>query len=491
MALFRIEGGKDATVVVPAEIWAQEQFGSVQLGDKRRTRRAVKVAEAMAKDPAGSIPRQNVSWDQIKGAYRLFDSEQATFEAMLDPHWRRTRLSMGEADSSGPTLTRTVLLLQDATTLDYTHRSDCGGLGRFGRGERWEGGQGLWLHNVLAVEPAGEDQTKVLGLAWNKLWARQQPVRTKAATAKERRQGECESVRWIEAVHEIGSAPPGVKYVHVGDREADIYPLYEACRKQKVSFLVRVSKLNRCAVSGHATEPLKLADRPKTNLLQVVESLPTLGKHEVEVPPRHGRKGRRARCRLSGGPVTIYSSRQDSRTARPLCCWAVRVQEIDPPQGATPIDWVLLCDEPVTSRDDAIRLSGWYARRWLIEEYHKCLKTGCRVEDRQLEHADRLSPLIGMLCVLATRLLTLKTNARVTPDAPAIRHVPRQSVDTLARMLKCDASRMTLRTFTHEVAKLGGFIGRRSDGNPGFQTLWHGLQQLDLISYGIRLGRCG
>lgn len=160
-------------------------------------------------------------------------------------------------------------------------------------------------------------------------------------------------------------------------------------------------------------------------------------------------------------------------------------------QYRTPIDWVLLCDEPVTSRDDAIRLSGWYARRWLIEEYHKCLKTGCRVEDRQLEHADRLSPLIGMLCVLATRLLTLKTNARVTPDAPAIRHVPRQSVDTLARMLKCDASRMTLRTFTHEVAKLGGFIGRRSDGNPGFQTLWHGLQQLDLISYGIRLGRCG
>jgi hypothetical protein len=171
------------------------------------------------------------------------------------------------------------------------------------------------------------------------------------------------------------------------------------------------------------------------------------------------------------------------------------VWEVDAPPGVEPIEWILLSDEPVKNLDDAVRLCGWYALRWMVEQFHQCLKSGCKVEARQLEHVDRLEPLIGMSCVLAVRLLQLKNDTRLMPQAPAINHVPRESVKTLARMLRVPADSITLRQFTHEVAKLGGFLGRKSDGEPGWLTLWRGWHELDLITHGLHLaaeeGRCG
>jgi Transposase DNA-binding/Transposase Tn5 dimerisation domain len=476
------------SVVLSAQDWAQEQFAGVRLGDRRRTARAVKVASAMASDPSGSIPQQNKKWKQIKGAYRLFDAVQTTFEAMIDPHWQRTRALAGECP--------VVLLIQDTTELDYTMHPGCEGLGRFGSGPRWESGLGLLLHNVLAIEPKPDGQARVLGLAWNKLWARTQPVRQKRSTAKERREKGGESDRWIEAVDTIGAAPPGTGFVYVGDREADIFNLYSSCRRQNVSFLVRVMQLSRNAVAGHVGGDAKVTapDRPQNSLKQVSESMPVLGGKSIWIPPRAGRAGRWANCVISGGAVTIYSPWNRSRSGTPLCCWMIRVREVDPPDGIEPLEWILLSDEPVTGLEDALRLTGWYALRWMVEEFHKCLKSGCKVEQRQLEHVDRLDPLIGMLCVLAVRLLQLKNDTRLMPQAPAIQHVPLESVQTMARMLKVPQESITLRQFTHEVAKLGGFIGRKGDGEPGWLTLWRGWHELELITVGrmlVEKARCG
>lgn len=486
------------SVVLSAGQWAQQQFGTTRLGDRRRSRRAVKVAAAMAADPSGSIPRQNKKWSSTKGAYRLFDAAQATFSAMIDPHWQQTRASAAEC--------AVVLLIQDTTELDYTAHPGCEGLGRFGPGERWTSGLGMLLHNVLAVEPLADGQARVLGLAWNKLWTRSKPVRPKRSTTKQRRQQGCESDRWIEAARAIGGAAPHGRFVHVGDREADIFRLYDCCRGiANVSFLVRVGQLGRSAVAGHVQEPasLKADDRPRSTLRQIAESMPPLGGKQVWIAPRGGadraspsaKAGRWANCHVSGGAVTIYSPWGSSRTGRPLCCWAVRVWEIDPPAGVASIEWVLLSDEPVNDLSDALRLSGWYALRWMVEQYHQCLKSGCRVESRQLEHVDRLQPMIGMLAVLAVRLLQLKNDTRLMPQAAALRHVPRESVATLAKMLNVAAESITLRQFTHEVAKLGGFLGRKSDGEPGWLTLWRGWHELDLITLGTRLAthaeRCG
>ena len=142
---------------------------------------------------------------------------------------------------------------------------------------------------------------------------------------------------------------------------------------------------------------------------------------------------------------------------------------------------MILTDEPVTDLATALTVAFWYACRWLIEEYHKCLKSGCRVESRQLEEAGRLKSLLGVLAVVAVRLLQLKHQAKVNPDAPALSVVPARYVRTLAAHLKRSPGKMTTREFWRETARMGGFLGRKGDGDPGWLTLWRGWQQLELL----------
>ena len=167
----------------------------------------------------------------------------------------------------------------------------------------------------------------------------------------------------------------------------------------------------------------------------------------------------------------------------------MRVYEVgDTPAGAEPIEWVILTDEPVTDLATALTVAFWYSCRWLIEEYHKCLKSGCRVESRQLEEAGRLKSLLGVLGVVAVRLLQLKHQAKVNPDAPALSVIPPRYVRTLGAHLKRSPGQMTTREFWRETARMGGFLGRKGDGDPGWLTLWRGWQQLELLTAGFELG---
>ena len=166
----------------------------------------------------------------------------------------------------------------------------------------------------------------------------------------------------------------------------------------------------------------------------------------------------------------------------------MRVYEVDTPAGAEPIEWVILTDEPVTDLAAALTVAFWYSCRWLIEEYHKCLKSGCRVESRQLEEAGRLKALLGVLAVLAVRLLQLKHQAKVNPDAPALSVIPPRYVRTLGAHLKQSPGQMTTRQFWRETARMGGFLGRKGDGDPGWLTLWRGWQELELLTTGFELG---
>jgi len=198
-----------------------------------------------------------------------------------------------------------------------------------------------------------------------------------------------------------------------------------------------------------------------------------------------------------------------NRTGHALRCWAVRVWEPDPPAGCrTPVEWILLTSEPVRDRNDARRVASYYGLRWLVEEYHNCLKGGCRVEARQLETAARLEPLIAILCAVAARLLRLKNDARLTPGRPAGACVPAGLVRTMSALVDEAASKsksnsvasaqaraptvtaeLTVRQFMRAVAKLGGFLGRKGDGEPGWRTLWRGWLELTLIHAGYQLAQ--
>ncbi len=471
--------------------WVNSRFSNTDLGDTRRTKRLMQVVSAMALDPQGSIPRQNQHAAAIKGAYRLFNCDAVTFKSVSQSHWDHTRKLAEQCP--------VVLMIQDTTYLSYLNHPATEGLGRFGRDDR-----GLLLHSVLAVAPqedgAGVPSRgvagRVLGVAHAELWAREgEVIGTGKQRAAKRSSDDRESMRWSNALQEIG--PPlhntgqGSRYIHVGDRESDIFDLYEQSQQlSNCGFVIRLMR-GRNACAGHHTQTLTSSQRPKTSLKEICRQMPKLGITQLWIAPRGGRKARWAKLAVAGGPVTIYSpwfGTGGSRTARPLCCWAVRAWEINPPPGVQPLEWLLLTSEPVNNLADALRVSGYYSLRWMIEEYHQCLKSGCKVEERQLESVDRLEPFIGIATAIAARLLQLKNDVRLTPDRPAIQVVDAELVQLLCRIIKAKPKHLTIRRFTHQVARMGGFMGRKSDGDPGWKTLWQGWQQLTLIHRGYQLG---
>lgn len=465
--------------IAGALLWARTQFGGIQLGDKRLNRRAMEVARAMAEDPSGSIPRQNGQWKNIKGAYRLFDHEKATFESLSEPNRLATRRLCARA--------KVTLMIQDTTWLDYSAHEANQGMGRFGRKRK---GSGMFLHSVLAVEPVRMEsgiEARVLGVAGGKLWARTDAAvtsRNARRYAKDR-----ESLRWGEMVEQIGSPPEDRRWIHVGDRESDIYQLYEQVQSMAgVGFVVRVNH-DRNACGGHDTpdrSPLK--QRRGMTLKKVCRSMETAGSKRIWIEGKGGRKGRWAQLSVSGGPVTLWSP-QLTREGKALRCWAVRVWEENPPEGRPPMEWMLLTGEPLEGVADILRIADYYALRWQIESYHQCLKSGCKVEESQLESADRLGPMIAIACAVAARLVQLRNDARTRPEEPAVKCVEASLVRTLAKLIRVKASSMSIRRFMRETAKLGGFIGRNADGEPGWRTLWQGWHQLSLIHRGRLLSQ--
>ena len=479
-----------------AEQWAGRHFGQVDLKDKRLTRRVVKVVRQMAENPSASIPDQcGGHWGDIKAVYRLLADPYATFERMAQCHWQQTR----QAAASGAGGSKLVLFIQDTTWLSYGHHPHTKGLGRHGRGENkrdW----GLHLHNVLAVKPLEQQalgsqqqqQAEVLGLAYAQLWARPEQLLNpdQAARSKRRKSPDRESLRWSKAVTEIGPAPQGCRYLHVGDREADLYDLYEQTMALSgVGFVIR-GKHDRSALLSHDTPDAvgtkHIKGRGLKKLMRSVR--PTQGL-SLEIAAHNGRTARTAELKISRSPVTLYSPIVHGRRQKALRCWCVRVFEPNPPEGTQPLEWLLLTSEPVRNAEDALRIVRYYHWRWLIEEYHRCLKSGCCVEQSQLQSRQSLEPLVGMLSVVATRLLQLKNESRIHPQALAIKHAPPEMVQMLCRLSGQQAQSLSLREFVRGVAKQGGFIGRKGDGEPGWQTLWRGWQKLFYLCEGYRMAQ--
>jgi hypothetical protein len=463
--------------VLPPLQWAQRHFGQTELGDMRRTQRAVAYATAAATAPSWSIPKQcGGDWKQVKGAYRLFDMPQVSFHKLQEPHRRQTLERAGEC--------AVTLWVSDTTTLSFDHPATVG-LGPTSSGGS---GQGLLLHTTMAVDVSGgiDKSPFVLGLGHQQLWVRgPKPDKTKP-----------ESTKWPLGAEAIGPPPAGVRWVHVSDAESDCWEAIEACRKQSSGFAIRACQ-NRQVIAGHGLAGESLPTGEPTLLFDLLRQEPALGNKKLWVRGRKDRAARWAKLAVSATAVTVLApknwSDKEHRKGRPrpgpIACWAVRVYEINAPAGEDPIEWVILTDEPVTDLKTALKVVFWYSCRWLIEEYHKCLKTGCRIESRQLEEAGRLKSLLGILGVVAVRLLQLKHQAKVNPDAPATSIVPENYVKTLAAYLKEPLSKLTTRHFWRETARLGGFLGRKGDGDPGWLTLWQGWQHLEILTAGVDLAQ--
>jgi hypothetical protein len=448
--------------VLDPQQWAERTFGGVQLQDLRRTRRAVHTASKLAENPLGTLPAQMQTWKETKALYRLLDEPDVTFAALMQPHLQPTR-----AQALASPL---VLMVQDTTDIDLSQRHQISGVGQIGN----ERGRGFFVQTVLAVRPQTHE---VLGCMAQEPFVRI-PAPQGEQRYERRQRDERETDVWMRQVQAIGTPESASRWVHVGDRGADMFPFFQACRSTQTHFLVRAAQNRRVQASEEAIG----------YSLTQARSWPSQTSRPFEVPARQGRQARSTQLQLAFGQLTLLPPRHEPRAGKePVTVWVIRVWEEQAPQGEEPLEWVLLTSVPTTTLEQAWERVEWYRCRWRVEDYHQCLKSGCRIEERQLQTVDGLMRLLGLLSPLAVRLLQIRGYARQDPERPAHEVIEPLMLAVLAQRTGHSPATMTVGTFWTEVARLGGYLARAHDGPPGWRTIWKGWLSLQTLLEGVHL----
>ena len=462
--------------------WAAAQWAGASLGDVRRARRAVAVGSALAAAPGASLPEQAGSWRDLKAAYRLFSQPQVTHDALSAPHWAATRAAASQLPVT--------LFLQDSSDLDYTHHPATAGLGMIGDGK----GQGLAIHSCLAVVPG--EPPGLSGLAYARVWARTGPPKRGTETKTQRGHRWTEADLWGDTLDALGDPPHDCTWVSVGDRGSDVFSYLRRARERSWHCLLRVFQNRRIVTAEGAPE----------HLIDWTRTLPARATSELALSPRGGQPARAARLSLAWSVFALVPPRlgrqdggkngTDTLALTALRCWEEpggqeRGEKAPATKAPAPLEWILVTTLPVGDEAAARQVLRWYALRWLIEEYHKCLKTGCRVEERQLASGHALQALLGFLCLVAVRLLQLRELSRTAPETALADQAPPGMARLVAARLSTPPSALTVRQFWREVARLGGFIGRARDGDPGWQTVWRGWSRLQDMAQGMALAQGG
>ncbi len=467
-----------STLLSPRQ-WAEATFGTVALGDPRRQRRALSIAQALASDPGATLPKQIHHAADLEATYRFLHSPASSYEQLIRPHLEATQQQCREQGE--------VLLIQDTTEVDYQQHPKTTGLGPIGNGTH----HGFLLQTVLAVVPTSSE---VLGIA------HQEPFLRKEAPAKEtqaqRLKRERESQVWERSVQALGSPPEGTRWIHVGDRYSDIFAFLWQCREQQCDFLVRAAQ-DRCVDllveqaetpvpprSHHPERPTPAAQ----HVFEVVRSWPGQAKQAIHLDATQKHPARKAEVSISWGALRLCPPRdQEARHWHPLVVWVIRVWEAEPPAGVEPLEWVLLTSVPTPTRKQAEQRLEWYRARWMVEDYHQGLKTGCQIEQRQIQDYEGLRTLLGLLSPLAVRLMQLRAAARQTPERPVQQVLPTEVVQVVAHLAKLPTETMSTQQCWHTIARYGGYLGRKSDGPPGWKTLWRGWLYVQTLLEGVHL----
>jgi len=449
----------------PAQ-WAQNEFGFAQMGDSRRTKRLVNIAQHLAASPGGTLPQAFPQWAELKAAYRFFGRRGVSFERILAPHVERTRQACCEPGE--------YLLIEDTTLLDYSHHAVTEDLGYIG-----DGGRGFELHSTLAVRVEGwtleqRPEGMLTGLFGQQCYTpRPAP---KGEGRQQRLSRPRKSQRWTACFKQVGRPAQASQWIFIADRESDFYEPIATCQQHGIDFIIRGYQNRRLANAGHLRDALAQA--------------PLLGHNTVEVRSRGGQPARTAIVQLRTVRVDLDGPWRPGGWQAPLAgVWVLEVREVDVPEGVKePLHWVLLTSLPCTSFAQAQRVVGRYTARWWVEEYHKALKTGAGVEASQLERPERLETLIAVLAVVAVRLLSTKFLARSRPESmEAAESFGPEMLQILETKLGKPKGGWTNANLIVATARLGGFIGRKSDGMPGWQTIWRGWQRLMWMCEGANL----
>lgn len=451
---------------MPPSQWAQHEFAFAKLGDSRRNKRLVKIATNLAAHPGGTLPQAFPEWAELKAAYRFFGQSGVTFQRVLAPHLERTRQSCR--------LPGEYLLIEDTTLLDYSRHRATAELGVIGDG----GGRGFELHSALAVRIESwtlEQRPEGLMVGLFDQQCRRPRPAPQGETRGQRLSRSRKSQSWAAAIKSAGRPADGSQWIYVADRESDIYEVLQLCQRHGVDFVIRACQDRRLAgEAGH--------------LRAALDQAPVLGQSTVEVRARAGQDARTAIVELRRVRVALDGPWRPGRWQAALQdVGVVEVREAPVPEGVKqPLHWILLTALPCTTKAQVQRVVGCYTARWWIEEYHKALKSGAGVEASQLARGDRLESLIAVLAVVAVRLLSAKLLARSRPESfEAAASFGPEMLAILEKKIGPPKGGWNNRNVIIATARLGGFLARKNDGLPGWQTIWRGWQRLLWMCEGL------
>lgn len=448
--------------------WAETEFESASLGDIRLNKRLVSLADSFAKSPSASILQACDSIHLAKAAYRFFDNDAVNDQNIIEPHVSATKKRLLNI--------KTVLAVQDTTQLDFSHHPATKGLGILND----ESHQGLFYHPTLLITP---DKVPI-GILHHNVWQRDLKDFGKRHKRKELPISEKESQRWLDSLKKTALLQQEMSDLHIvniADREADIFDYFLLSFNLKTDILVRAA-WNRCT------------DAPEKYLWEHMENAPISGNVTITVPRKKGKPSREATLSIRHSNISLMPPKhRASERLNPVTVWAVYANEDNPPSGEEPVSWMLITTIPVSSFEEALEKVHWYLVRWQIELFFKVLKSGCRIEQRQFEHAERIKRCLPLYAVIAWRVLYLTMESRRVPDMPCDALLEPEEWQALYcfvnKTKKPPKTPPSLKEATRMIAKLGGFPGRKSDGHPGTATIWKGLQRLHDIAIAWSLAR--
>lgn len=469
----------DHATASPTKTWIDHELAGSEFRDARLTKRFRKLFEQLSDGTGESIPLVCQDWANTKAAYRFLSNPRVSESDILAGHFQSTRERFAATDV-------TVLILHDTTEFTY-HREDIQSVGIVKRTpvrKRLDGSPqhyvvcGILMHSSLAVTIGGLP----LGLTAMKFWTRKKFNGCNALKKKinptrvpiEKK----ESIRWLENLKQSTALfHDPQRCVHIGDRESDIYELFCTAQEEGTHFLVRTC-VDRLAGDG------------KHTIAAEMQETRVKGLHRIDVQDRKGHLSK-AILEIKYRRIRVLPPIGKHKQYPELVLTVIHAQERGTPQGRERIDWKLITDLPVDSREEAIEKLRWYSMRWKIETFHKILKSGCKAEESRLRTAARLANLIAVFCILSWRIFWLTMMNRVLPDAsPTLTFTALEIrlLDHLAEGQKERVKKTSVASYLLQLARLGGYLARAGDSPPGNKVIWKGLSRLTDIEMGFLIG---
>jgi hypothetical protein len=431
-------------------------------GDKRLDKRLNILIENLADKPNVSVTQAMTDWGQTKSCYRFWSNEKVNPDKILSHHIKETVESVSKH--------KVILCIQDTTDLNYSNLKKTLGLGYLESIKQ----HGIKLHTCITVSTDG----LLIGIIWHRQWVRDPKEFGKKTLRKSKSIKEKESQRWLDCHNEVNQLiPQDTAVIHITDREGDIYELLSATRAPNQYLLLRFAQDRR--VEGE-----------KQRIKGLLDTSQVLGKYTVQIGRRGNELPKAVELNVKYKEVKILAPANRKSGEVPATTTLTAIKVYEETEGVKePIVWYLLSTLPVKSIEDVQEQVKYYTMRWLIERYHFTLKSGCQVEELQLETGESLENAIATYSMVAYRIMYMAYLSRKDPDCDARFILSEAEIAALKLKYNKEYSGelITVKMAVLWIARIGGYTGNKRNGTPGLKTLWRGLCALYYLVEGYQL----